>query len=82
MVEKLKAFTMRALEQAAPGTDDGPLDAWLRHALRQAFGATLSEPLPADLLAVAAGQSQSGSVQMQVGSECRFSRTTEARGRA
>lgn len=82
MVEKLEAFTMRALEQTAPGTDDGPLDARLRHALRQAFGATLSEPLSADRVALAAGQPPSGSLQMQVGSECRFSRTMEARGRA
>lgn len=73
---------MHALEQAASGADDGPLDAWLRHALRQAFGATLSEPLSADLLAVAAGQPQSSGLQMQVGGECRFSRRMEAHDRA
>ncbi len=30
-----------------------PLDAWLRHALHQSFGSTLSEPLPAELLKLA-----------------------------
>ncbi|WP_380067873.1 hypothetical protein [Dankookia sp. GCM10030260] len=64
MANKLEVFTMRRMEQAAAEADGAPLDAWLRHALRQAFGGVLIEPLPSDLLALAAGQGQSPSVQM------------------
>ena len=56
-----------------------PLDAWLGHTLRQSFGATLFEPLPADLLAVAAGQPQSRSLQMAGGDERRLSRPGKMR---
>jgi hypothetical protein len=49
---------MQMGETTVAGIDDGPLDAWLRHALQQSFKATLREPLPADLLALAAGQPQ------------------------
>jgi hypothetical protein len=79
MVKTLEVFTMQALESAASEADDGPLDAWLRHALRQAFGKTLFEPLPSDLLSLAAGQAQSRSLQMAGGNERRVSQTGEVR---
>ena len=56
-----------------------PLDAWLGHTLRQHFEATLFEPLPADLLVVAAGQPQSRNLQMAGGSERRLSRPGKMR---
>ena len=46
---------MRSLEQTASGADDGALNARLHHAMHQSFGATLFEPLPADLLTLAIG---------------------------
>jgi len=78
-VEALEVFTMDALEPAAAGADDVPLDTWLRHALRQAFGGTLSEPLPPDLLALAAGRPQSCGLRMPVGKARGPGRTGEAR---
>jgi len=68
---------MHVLEQAAPGADKTPLDAWLGLALHQSFGATLFEPLPADLLALVAGQPQSCSLQIADGNERRLSRPME-----
>ena len=80
VVNKLEVFKMRTMEPAAFEADSTPLDAWLRHALRQAFGGTLIEPLPPDLLALAAGQAQSRSLQMVGQSERRPGRPVEARG--
>lgn len=45
----------RPLEGEASYSADLPLDAWLRHALHGAFGTTLFEPLPAELLKLAGG---------------------------
>jgi hypothetical protein len=73
---------MTACKEVAVGTDDTPLDAWLRHALHRSFSATLMEPLPAELLALAGGQPPSCGLQMSVGSERRLSRAGEARDRA
>ena len=70
---------MRAMEQAASGADGTPLDVWLRQALRQAFGGALIEPLPSDLLALAAGHAQSRSLQMAGGNERRVGQTGEVR---
>jgi len=81
VVRKLEVFTMHASKQATSGADDAPLDAWLRHALRQAFGGTLSEPLPSDLLAVAAGRPQSRGSLMAGGNERWLGRTGEVRER-
>jgi hypothetical protein len=52
---------------------------WLRQALRQAFGGALIEPLPSDLLALAAGHAQSRSLQMAGGTERRVGQTGEVR---
>ena len=79
VVRKVEGFGMQAWTMSKPGADDGPLDAWLGLALRQAFGGTLFEPLPADLLAVAAGQPQSRNLQMAGGSERRLSRPGKMR---
>jgi hypothetical protein len=79
VVETLEVFTMHALEPAAAGADDVPLDTWLRHALRQAFGGTLSGPLPPDLLALAAGRPQSCGLRLPVGNARGLGRTEEAR---
>ena len=57
---------MHAMERATLEAVDAPLDAWLRHALHQSFGATLFEPIPADLLALAGDQQQSSGLQMPV----------------
>ena len=80
MANKLEVFTMRTMEQAASEADGTPLDAWLRHALRQAFGGALIEPPPSDLLTLAAGQAQLRSLQMVGESERRPGRPVEARG--
>ena len=45
----------RPQEGEASHSADIPLDSWLRHALHGWFGATLSEPLPAELLKLASG---------------------------
>jgi hypothetical protein len=80
-VKQLEVLTMHALEPAASGADDTPLDAWLRHALRQAFGGTLFEPLPSDLRAMAAGQPQSRGLQVGGGNERRPGQTGVVRER-
>lgn len=80
VARKLEVFTMRTMEPAASEVDGTPLDAWLRHALRQAFSGALTEPLPSELLALAAGQAQSRSLQMVGQIERLPSRPMEARG--
>jgi hypothetical protein len=69
VVGKLGISRMHAAKQATSGADDAPLDAWLRQALRQTFGGTLAEPLPSDLLAVAAGRPQLRASPMAGGTE-------------
>jgi hypothetical protein len=76
-----EVVTMPALQPAAPEADDVLLDTWLRQALRQAFGGTLAEPLPADMLAVGAGRPQPCSLRKAIGKAHRPGRTGEARAR-
>ena len=70
---------MHAVERALPEAVDIPLDAWLRQTLHQSFGATLFEPLPADLLALAGDQPPSSGLQMPVRNQQPLSPREKAR---